>query len=545
MERLRDKGLFFVLLCLVFTSFFKDVIDWYIPFILGIIGIWSRPVRFASCIVLFAAFQLWQFDNLRRAQSDLGRCIHALAYHKVTMMGSNVAVLNYCNQASVKIYAKDIILQKTDHFWIHRSKLKTDLNFISKSDLIQANLNNRPAEAPLYLALIKGNSSELSEEHLDLFRAIGLGHFLALSGMHLAYGVLFLKLIFWGFRHRKWFQILELITLSSYLIFLGFPLSFTRAFAMYGIYVLAKLFQVKTSGLNIILILSVCSLLIWPEIVFNLSFQFSFLAVGSIVYLWPKREAWRWSLSKRGARLFNGIMDPVYAAFFAQIPLVGLSLYYFKQFAFGGIVVSVLMSPILSLLLMSYYILFVMELFGVQQIELQLWIQTHFMSFSTYFRKIGGLVEFSDFSENALMFSGLITLVLVLFLRTMRLKFALLFFGLSIHLNLFLNREKTTEPLHLYQSIFQNEKLDYVLIEDRFPESFSNNKKQVVHLKGNPKIHPGRLKGSGLVLVDYMNSPYLRKSWMRYFQEHKIPSKLIYGVPELEGLKKALEMRAF
>jgi len=544
MERLRDKGLFYVLICVVFTTFFKDYLNCYALLIPGCIGVWIPRYRFISCLLLIAAFQLWQFEISLDYQSKLARCINGLEYQKVEMSRNGEGILNYCNQASVPIYTNGVDLDKGDHFWIHHSKLSSEINFVSKVDLIHPFFNKKSTEAPLYLALIKGDSKKLSHDQLGLFRAIGLGHFLALSGMHLAYVVLFLKLLFWRFRHRKWFQILELIVLASYLIYLDFPLSFSRAFAMYSIYVLAKLFKIRISGLNVILILTVSSLLIWPEIFFNLSFQFSFLAVGSIVYLWPKREQWRWSLNRKAAKLINAVLDPVYAAFFAQIPLVGLSLYYFKQFAFGGIIVSVLFTPILSLLLLCYYLVFLLELFGVQLHELQFWIQDHFIEFSMYFRKLGGFIEFNDISRNTLVFFGLITLVLILFLRRAHLVYLLLFIGLITHVNLFVNQTREKKSLLVYQSVFQHKGINYLLIEEKLPVNFSNNLRHVIHLKNNPKIHPGRFKESELVLIDYKNSPFLRESWMRYFDKHNISYHLVYGVPKLNELKKALEMRA-
>ena len=147
---------------------------------------------------------------------------------------------------------------------------------------------------PLVKALVTGDRSGLEKDVVEVFRASGASHFLALSGLHL--GVLYLLLSrllvplgnSLGARRIKYFLTIGFSGL--YALATGASPSIVRAFLFIAIGETAKLTGRKRVPSRILLAALTIQLAVKPEVVSTLGFQLSYLAMTGIVLLYPKLE---------------------------------------------------------------------------------------------------------------------------------------------------------------------------------------------------------------------------------------------------------------
>ena len=118
------------------------------------------------------------------------------------------------------------------------------------------------------------------------FRDAGVAHILVVSGMHVGFLFLLISLLYKI--HRHWWVILAgTLTLWSYALLVGLTPSVLRATIMFTIMLLMRLTGGGYSSLNALFIAATILLIADPMILFNLSFQLSFLAVLSILLFYP------------------------------------------------------------------------------------------------------------------------------------------------------------------------------------------------------------------------------------------------------------------
>lgn len=116
----------------------------------------------------------------------------------------------------------------------------------------------------------------------------GLSHLLAVSGFH--FGLL-LALFYWllyPFLNRKPLSIALICIATCYLFFIGYTPSVFRAYIAATFYLLGKVFDRPSKGLNLLGLALIFELLINPLQLLNLGFQLSFLATAAILILYPR-----------------------------------------------------------------------------------------------------------------------------------------------------------------------------------------------------------------------------------------------------------------
>ena len=205
----------------------------------------------------------------------------------------------------------------------------------------------------LALAIILGQTQDLTIEVKSQFASAGALHVLALSGLHVGLVVLLLQ---WLLRPLKALPfgikiqaVILLVLLWSYAFICGLSPSITRAVCMFSIWQIAQIIGRPVSGSNSVLLCLI--LLLWwsPYWLFSVGFQLSFSAVMALTYL-PSRLKKIWRPQNRIYRYFIQL-STVGAA--AQIGVGPLSIYYFHQFPLmfwlSNLIVLPLMTPLLIL----------------------------------------------------------------------------------------------------------------------------------------------------------------------------------------------------
>lgn len=155
-----------------------------------------------------------------------------------------------------------------------------------------------PRESGLYRAILLGDKSQLSDELLEDFKACGLMHILAISGLHIAviatffYTTLFFLLrcssyLMLRYNIRKIAAFLCLPPLLFYSLLTGGNVPVVRALLMAVIVLVALFINRRKSPAPLLALAAFIILSFNPQQLFTVSFQLSFAAMLGILFLLP------------------------------------------------------------------------------------------------------------------------------------------------------------------------------------------------------------------------------------------------------------------
>ena len=138
--------------------------------------------------------------------------------------------------------------------------------------------------SPIVKAVLFGDTSFLDESELTSYRAAGIAHILALSGLHVSIIALAIeKALF--FIHKKVRVGIVGGALVVYMLFVGIPVSFARAVIMYILRVIAFQTNRRYDPLSALSLAAIIILAVNPYALYSASFILSFGTVLSIILL--------------------------------------------------------------------------------------------------------------------------------------------------------------------------------------------------------------------------------------------------------------------
>ena len=232
-----------------------------------------------------------------------------------------------------------------------------------------ANLIDRSGHSQsraLLKALVIGDRSRISPETRQAFNRAGVGHLLAISGLHIgivatvAFG-LFCRLLtgfkffLWQAWTRKAAALLSLFPVLVYGMIAGFTPSTQRAVIMVSVFLLTYLFEREQDPLNTLALAALVILIADPPSLFSISFQLSFTAVFAIIYglSWAQH---RTSMPKllidrdRRSRFLYRLISFFLVSLFAICGTLPLAANYFNQLSIVGIGANFIMVPLVGFL---------------------------------------------------------------------------------------------------------------------------------------------------------------------------------------------------
>ena len=245
-----------------------------------------------------------------------------------------------------------------------------------RNTLKQGLSDNTSIARGLTKAIVFGDKSGLSDNlYNDLLRC-GLLHATATSGLHLTIvtGFVFTLLSFLGFSKKKC-SVIAIVFIILFMIIIGFCFSLMRAGIMMIIYFAANLFDREGDGINSIGAAMVFLIAQNPYTVTSCSFLLSASAtIGMILSFNPiyskienvsngRFEALRKSI----AALLAGAVQSLVAIVFT-LPITYI---YFGYFSIAGVFANAILSPLISIILLSgviislfFYVPVVPEILG-------------------------------------------------------------------------------------------------------------------------------------------------------------------------------------
>lgn len=219
-----------------------------------------------------------------------------------------------------------------------------------------------PQQAAVADALLFGNRAGLSQQIKDAFSITGTGHLLAVSGLHMAMAALLTFFsVRWLLLRWEWLAlripVIKVATLLSMLAVIcyaglsGFSPSANRAMIMILVFSAGMVLELPSTPMNSLAAAAWILLAISPFYLFDIGFQFSFVAVFflilfSHVSILPKEEA---GLDKRVMRYASGLFLVSFVAALATGPLAA---WHFQRISLIGPFLNVLLVPAVCFLLL-------------------------------------------------------------------------------------------------------------------------------------------------------------------------------------------------
>ena len=213
-------------------------------------------------------------------------------------------------------------------------------------------------------ALIVGDRSAISRPLRDAFNRSGVGHLLAISGLHIGIvaGVTFfifrqllayLAPLVWTANTRKGAALISLVPVILYGMVAGFSPSTQRAVIMVGIFLMTFLFEREHDLINTLALAALVILTIFPPSLFSISFQLSFSAVLSIIFGLNCLQRFRHipDLADQNTFVFK-LKWRLVSFFFVSLFAIGgtlpLTMYYFNQISVVGIFANFIVVPLVG-----------------------------------------------------------------------------------------------------------------------------------------------------------------------------------------------------
>lgn len=279
---------------------------------------------------------------------------------------------------------------ETTEFWV---RFTEGINHLRSaiSERVRASVPGDPGA--LIAALTVSDRGGISDETVDMLRATGLAHILAISGLHmaLAAGTFYITLrklaafsprLIETIPAKKYAAVGAILIATSYLLISGAGIPTRRAWLMMVVMFGAVLFDRQALTMRNVALAALGIIAISPSAVVTPGFQMSFAATAALIAAY---DAWSRRVKTVGQESGTpSAHSSLFAMFFrfagglAMTSLVAglatglFAAYHFHQFAAYGLVANLLAMPLVTFLVMPMGLLAMLAMpFGLDHWPLQ------------------------------------------------------------------------------------------------------------------------------------------------------------------------------
>lgn len=241
-------------------------------------------------------------------------------------------------------------------------------------------------------ALVTGDRGGIPDETAEALRIAGLGHILAISGLHMA---LVAGAVFAALRAllalsptlalrrpiKKWAAIGALVTGAAYLVLSGGSIATQRSFIMLSVVLVAVLLDRRAFSVRNVAVAATIVLVLTPEAVLTASFQMSFAATLALIAgyeVLSDRRRKRLAIGPPAERTLGRTLLFWIGGLALTSVLAGLATTPFAAFHFNrtaplSLLANVIALPALTMLVMPSALIAVLLMpFGLEQLPLSI-----------------------------------------------------------------------------------------------------------------------------------------------------------------------------
>ena len=214
-------------------------------------------------------------------------------------------------------------------------------------------------------ALLIGKKNGISKSTITDIRNSGLAHLLAISGLHLSLmaGIFFTfsrfllsfnQYLTLRFDIKKIAAVIAIFGSYFYLEISGSSVTATRSFIMILLFFLAILLEQKPTPIISLGLAAMTILLFNPYYIFTISFQLSFVAVGSLITFYQNFKNLKLFADNSSiiAKSGNYILQIIICSIIVEIATAPFLIYHFNNISIYGILANIFAIPIVSFLTM-------------------------------------------------------------------------------------------------------------------------------------------------------------------------------------------------
>ncbi len=202
--------------------------------------------------------------------------------------------------------------------------------------------------AGVVLALLLGERQNLDRNILRQFQKTGIVHVLAISGLHIGF-ILMIFLLIVGFLPISYNGRigLALLFLFFFIALTGFKASAVRAGLMATLYFASRFLERRVPPLNILAVAGLVIILPSPNQALTPGFQFSFAAVGGILFGYPHLK--QAAFFKRGShRVQRFLVQPFLVSLCAVLATAPLTWWYYGSLQTGAVLINIVLIPFIG-----------------------------------------------------------------------------------------------------------------------------------------------------------------------------------------------------
>ncbi len=270
-------------------------------------------------------------------QFDYGRYLKFQGVMGSISVLPHSAMLLHSEQPKFSLERKLFEIRKSLVFRIKRILPETSANFLA--------------------AILLGERQGIDRDIKADFQNSGVAHVLAISGLHVGFVVLFIYILisFLPLSFR-WHHIFTVILLLGYMLLTGANPPVVRASLMVTIYLLGKNLEKKPNVYNTVFTAAFLILLFQPQQLFWVGFQFSFVAVLSILFLYALLQPLEEKLltflpkGKLNKLIHRAIITPFLVSLAAQLGTIPLIAIYFHKIPLVSFVLNLIVIPLVGVI---------------------------------------------------------------------------------------------------------------------------------------------------------------------------------------------------
>lgn len=216
----------------------------------------------------------------------------------------------------------------------------------------------------LYRAILLGDRSGVNQTVLEQFKASGVMHILAISGIHMSIiGALLFGLFYrifslsetllLRFNVKKSAALFCMPMLILYSMIAGFNPPVVRSVIMSTVIIAGICIDRKKSASELLFFAAFLILTFSPLQLFTASFQLSFTAVAAILFILPSLKKLLANTAENGSeqtpirKLLNWLLAGLLVSTVATLATTPLSLYYFNRISLIGPITNLFLEPLI------------------------------------------------------------------------------------------------------------------------------------------------------------------------------------------------------